>query len=66
MELAQIQTLPEVINVLKVLVTGFLSFILAFLFTPILTHFLYKYKIGIKIKDTSVDGKKLTMVSGKT
>lgn len=63
MEVAQIQTIPEVINVLKVLVTGFLAFILAFIFTPVLTHFLYKYKIGIKIKSNSVDGKKLTFIS---
>ena len=28
-----------------------------------LTHFLYKNKIGIKIKDNSVDGEKLTYVS---
>ncbi|HPN96686.1 MAG TPA: phospho-N-acetylmuramoyl-pentapeptide-transferase [Candidatus Moranbacteria bacterium] len=63
MEIAQIQTIPEVVNVLKVLITGFFSFIVAFALTPILTHFLYKYKIGIKIKDTSVDGKKLSFIS---
>jgi phospho-N-acetylmuramoyl-pentapeptide-transferase len=60
---SQIQTIPEVINVLKVLITGFLAFILAFLSTPILTNFLYKKKIGIKIKDHSVDGKELTYVN---
>jgi len=48
---------------MKVLVTGFLAFVLAFALTPLWTHILYKYKIGIKIKDTSVDGKKLTFVS---
>ena len=53
MELAQIQTIPDVINVLKVLCTGFLAFLLAFFLTPMLTHFLYKYKIGVKIKKTS-------------
>lgn len=63
MEFSQIQTIPEVLNVLKVLVTGFLAFLIAFLLTPVLTHFLYKYKIGIKIKENSVDGKKLTYVS---
>lgn len=63
MNISQIQTIPEVINVLKVLVTGFLAFALAFLATPLFTHFLYKYKIGIKIKTNSVDGKKLTYVS---
>lgn len=63
MEIAQIQTIPEVINVLKVLFTGFLAFSLAFILTPLWTHILYKYKIGIKIKENSVDGEKLTYVS---
>lgn len=63
MELAQIQTIPDVVNVLKVMFTGFLAFLLAFLLTPILTHFLYKYKIGVKIKTNAVDGEKLTYVS---
>lgn len=63
MVLAQIQTIPEVANVLKVLITGFLAFVLAFLLTPIMTKILYKYKIGIKIKNNSVDGKKLTFVN---
>ncbi len=60
---SQIQTISEVIGVLKILVTGFLAFILAFFLTPIWTHFLYKYKIGIKIKENSVSGEKLTFVS---
>jgi len=63
MTLAQIQTIPEVVNILKILVTGFLAFALAFALTPLLTRILYKYKIGIKIKDKSVDGEKLTFVS---
>jgi len=63
MEFSQIQTIPEVINILKVLATGFLAFLIAFFLTPAFTHFLYKYKIGIKIKENSVDGKKLTYVS---
>lgn len=63
MNISQIQTIPEVINVLKILVTGFLAFALAFLATPLFTHFLYKYKIGIKIKTNAVDGEKLTFVS---
>jgi len=63
MQIAQIQTIPEVINILKVLVTGFLAFVLAFWITPIWTYFLYKYKIGIKIKNKSVDGKELTYVN---
>jgi phospho-N-acetylmuramoyl-pentapeptide-transferase len=60
---SQIQTIPQVINVLKILSTGFLAFFLAFISTPILTHFLYKKKLGIKIKKNAVDGQKLTYVS---
>ncbi|MFC1609060.1 hypothetical protein ACFL3M_02620, partial [Patescibacteria group bacterium] len=63
MSIAQIQTIPEVVNVLKVLVTGILSFVLAFSITPLWTNFLYKKKIGIKIKEKSVSGEKLTYVS---
>ena len=63
MQLAQIQTIPEVVGIFKVLMTGFLAFVLAFMITPIWTHFLYKYKIGIKIKENSVDGKGLTYVN---
>jgi phospho-N-acetylmuramoyl-pentapeptide-transferase len=63
MQIAQIQTLPEVINILKILFTGLLAFLLAFALTPLWTHFLYKYKIGIKIKEKSVDGKELVFVN---
>ncbi|HRZ95642.1 MAG TPA: phospho-N-acetylmuramoyl-pentapeptide-transferase [Candidatus Moranbacteria bacterium] len=60
---SQIQTIPIVIDILKVLVTGLAAFVLAFSFTPVLTHFLYKKKLGIKIKQKSVDGKELAYVS---
>jgi len=63
MGVSQIQNIPEVVNILKVLVTGFAAFILAFSLTPILSKILYKYKIGIKIKENSVCGDKLTFVS---
>lgn len=63
MQVSEIQTIPEVINVMKVLVTGLLSFCLAFFLTPIWTHVLYKYKIGIRIKETGVSGDKLTFVN---
>lgn len=63
MQISDIQTIPEVVNVLKVLVTGLVSFCLAFYLTPIWTHFLYKYKIGIRIKECGVSGDKLTVVS---
>ncbi len=63
MQIAQIQTIPEVVNLLKVLFTGLISFTLAFLLTPVWTKILYKYKIGIRIKKNSVSGDKLTYVS---
>lgn len=63
MQIAQIQTIPEVVNVLKILVTGLLAFAFSFALTPLWTRILYKYKIGIKIKSNSVDGDKLTYVS---
>lgn len=63
MNISQIQTIPEVINVLKVLVTGFLAFVIAFSLTPLMTYFLYKYKIGIKIKTNDVSGEKLNFIS---
>ncbi len=63
MQISQIQTIPEVVNILKILFTGILSFVLAFAITPLWTKILYKYKIGIKIKKNSVDGKKLTIVN---
>lgn len=63
MSLAQIQTIPEIINLIKVLLTGVLAFVLAFAITPLWTHLLYKYKIGIKIKKNDVSGEKLTYVS---
>ena len=63
MGFSQVQNIPVVASVIKILFTGFLSFVFAFLMTPVMTHFLYKYKIGIKIKKNSVDGEKLTYVS---
>ena len=63
MEISQIQTIPEVMNILKLLATGFLAFLLAFALTPFFTNLLYKYKIGIKIKENSVLGDKLSFIS---
>lgn len=63
MNIAQIQTIPEVVNILKILSTGLIAFILAFFLTPLWTKILYKFKIGIKIKEKDVTGKKLTFVS---
>jgi len=62
-QIAQIQHIPLVINILKVLITGLLAFLLAFVITPLWTYILYKYKIGIKIKECAVDGEKLTIVN---
>jgi phospho-N-acetylmuramoyl-pentapeptide-transferase len=63
MGISEVQTIPLVVNILKVMVTGFLAFILAFFLTPLWTHILYKYKIGIKIKENSVSGEKLTYIN---
>lgn len=63
MQLAQIYTIPIVVDIMKILATGLVAFILAFLITPIWTNILYKYKIGIKIKEKSVDGEKLSFVN---
>lgn len=62
-QIAQIQNIPIIINALKVLVTGLLAFLFAFLLTPLWTHILYKYKIGIKIKEKDVNGEQLTIVN---
>jgi phospho-N-acetylmuramoyl-pentapeptide-transferase len=63
MQFAQFQTIPEIINVMKILVTGLAAFLFAFAITPLWTHMLYKYRIGIKIKSTDVNGEKLTFVN---
>lgn len=63
MQISQIQQIPVVVDALKVLTTGFIAFVVAFLLAPLMTHFLYKYKIGIKIKENSVNGEKLTFVN---
>lgn len=60
---ANIQDIPLVMDILKVLITGMLAFIVAFLITPLWTNILYKYKCGIRIKTNAVDGEKLSVVS---
>lgn len=62
-QIAQFQTVPEIINVIKVLITGLIAFLLAFSITPLWTYLLYKYKIGIKIKKADVNGEKLTFIN---
>ena len=53
--------LPEAaIDVIKIFTLGAVAFIVAFLFTPILTRFLYKYKFWRKeVRNKSLDGKEL-------
>nr|MBP7811742.1 hypothetical protein [Candidatus Moranbacteria bacterium] len=60
---SQIQYAPEMANVFKILLTGILAFLLAFAITPLWTHVLYRYKLGIRIKKTGVQGDGLTVVS---
>ena len=52
-----------IMNVFKVLGTGLFAFLLAFFLTPFWTHILYRYKFGIKIKKTDVNGEQLSIVS---
>ncbi len=48
------------INVIKIFTLGTLSFIAAFAITPILTHYLYKYKLWRKkTREKSIDGEKI-------
>ena len=51
--------LPEAtIDVIKIFTLGTLSFLLAFLLTPSLTYFLYKYQLWKKTpRSYSIDGK---------
>ncbi len=54
--------LPEAaIDVLKIFTLGTLSFIIAFLLTPILIKFLYKYKLWRKeVRQKAIDGGEVT------
>lgn len=49
--------MPELaINVIKIFALGAFGFSLAFLLTPVLTHFLYKYKLWKKVvRDKTID-----------
>ncbi len=51
--------LPEAaIDVIKIFTLGAVSFIVAFLLTPLLTRFLYKYKLWRKeVRQKAIDGK---------
>jgi len=39
-------------QVVRIILLSTLAFVFAILFTPLLTHFLYKYKLGKKIRDS--------------
>ncbi len=62
MQIANIETIPEVLALAKIIVLSAGAFFLTMVLTPFWAHFLYKYKIGIKIKTKSVDGKKLAYI----
>ena len=50
----------ETIDIIKIFVLGTMSFVLAFWLAPILTHYLYKYKLWRKeIRTKSIDDKEL-------
>ncbi len=55
--------LPEAaIDVIKIFTLGAVSFIIAFLLTPFLTHFLYKYKLWRKeVRQKAIDGGEVTV-----
>lgn len=63
MQLAHIQTIPEVLALAKMIVLAFAAFALSMILAPVVSGFLYRRKIGIRIKKTSVDGEKLSFVS---
>lgn len=50
------------INVIKIFTLGTLGFLTSFLFTPILTHFLYKHKFWKKkVREKAIDGSEIPM-----
>ncbi|PIV44906.1 MAG: hypothetical protein COS25_02715 [Candidatus Nealsonbacteria bacterium CG02_land_8_20_14_3_00_37_10] len=55
--------LPEAaIDVIKIFTLGAVSFIIAFLLTPVLTHFLYKYNLWRKeVRQKAIDGGEVTV-----
>jgi phospho-N-acetylmuramoyl-pentapeptide-transferase len=53
LKFADITTIHAAMAALKIWIIGTTAFVVAMAWTPLLTHFLYKYKIGVKIKDKS-------------
>ncbi len=64
MRFADITTIPAAMAALKIWILGTLAFAVAMAWTPLFTRFLYKYKIGVKIKTESVDGRKAPIYHG--
>jgi phospho-N-acetylmuramoyl-pentapeptide-transferase len=58
MGFAEIYKVPLYLDVIRVLLLTIIAFVVAMAWTPLLTSFLYKYGVRIKIKENSVDGKK--------
>jgi len=58
MQFADITTIHAAMAALKIWIIGTVAFLLAMVWTPLLTKYLYKYKIGIRIKEFSVGGEK--------
>lgn len=56
---SQIQTIPEVLSLAKIIILMSLAFFLSMGLAPVVAGFLYKKKIGIKIKEKSVSGDQL-------
>lgn len=57
MSFAEIHTVPLYLNIIRVLLLTLIAFVTAMAWTPLLTHFLYKYGVRARIKEKSVDGK---------
>lgn len=61
--IAQIQTIPEVLSAAKIIILLAAAFFLSMSLAPLVAGFLYRKKIGIKIKEKSVSGEQLTYVN---
>ncbi len=51
---------PAVLNITKIFVLGFVSFLVTMLITPAFTHFMYKHELWKnKVREKGIDGKEL-------
>lgn len=60
---SQIQTIPEVLALAKIIILMTIAFFLSMSLAPVVAGVLYKKKIGIKIKEKSVSGEQLIYVN---